>query len=473
MTLETTVRNHHPVVVIGAGPAGLTAAYESVSRGLRPVVLEKADKVGGIARTETYKGYRLDVGGHRFFTKEKAIQQLWEQMLGEDLVRVSRLSRIYYQGRLFKYPLDPFDALSKLGLVESMRIVWSYVRARLQPYPEEKTFEQWMVNRFGRRLYASFFQGYTEKVWGIPCSQIQADWAAQRIQGLSLRAVVSNALLGTNSAKTLIDEFQYPTLGPGMMWQRFREAVEAQGGQVWLQTEAVRLEREENRVTTVWVEHQGEMRRFTGEHFISSMPLADLITRLDPLPPDEVVQAAQGLGHRDFILVGLIVNRADAFPDQWIYVHDPQVQVGRIQNFRNWSAALVPDPQKTSLGAEYFCTERDDLWQMADADLVNLATRELTHLGLVDTDDVEDGIVIRQPKAYPLYDGDYRNHVAVIRRFLATVDNLQTIGRNGMHRYNNADHSMLTGMLAVENFLGQSHDLWNVNTERDYHEQIA
>jgi protoporphyrinogen oxidase len=462
----------HQPVVIGAGPAGLTAAHELVRWGIRPLVLEKSDKVGGLARTESYGGYRFDIGGHRFFTKVEEVQRLWQEMLGEDFRKVPRLSRIYYQGRFFNYPLDFFNAVSNLGIAESLLIVLSYFKAQLWPYPEEETFEQWVTNRFGQRLYKTFFQTYTEKLWGIPCHMIQADWAVQRIKGLSLTAAVSNALFGTDHAKTLISEFHYPVLGPGMMWQRFQEVVESRGGQVLLNTEVIRLKRAHRRIEGIIARCDEKTLEFPGEHFISSMPLTELITRLDPPPPANVVQAAHKLSYRAFIIVGLIMDRAELFPDNWIYVHSPEVKVGRIQNFRNWSAAMVPDPSKTSLGMEYFCTEGDDIWAMSDVELIQLATRELVSLGLVDISDVEDGVVFRQPKAYPVYDREYREHLGVIQPFLATIDNLQTIGRNGMHRYNNMDNSMLTGMLAVRNLLGEDHNLWSVNTERSYQEEI-
>lgn len=458
-----------PLVIVGAGPAGLAAAHQAVQQGLRPLVLEKTNKIGGLARTETYKGCRFDIGGHRFLTKVKEVDRLWQEMLGEGFLKVTRLSRIYYQGRFFSYPLEPLNALTNLGAVEAVRILLSYFRYKVQPLPAEDTFEQWVINRFGQRLYETFFQAYTEKVWGIPCSEIQADWAAQRIKGLSLRSAVSQAFFGNNkNVKTLITEFQYPRLGPGMMWQRFREKVESKGGQVWDCAEAVRLDRDGGRITGVVTERNGDQVRVSAEHFISSMPLPELVLRLDPLPPAEVVQAARQLRYRDFTLVGLIANCPDPFRDNWIYVHDPAVRVGRIQNFRNWSAAMVPDPGTTSLGMEYFCSEGDTLWRMSDADLIDLATQELAHLGLANADDVVDGLVIRQPKAYPIYDSDYPGSLKVIRRFLATMDNLQTIGRSGLHRYNNMDHSMLTGLRAVDNIGGQENDLWAIGDEPEY-----
>jgi protoporphyrinogen oxidase len=456
------------VVVIGAGPAGLTAAHELVKRDIQPIVLEKADEVGGLARTEVYKGFRFDIGGHRFFTQVEEVQKLWQELLGEDFLKVPRLSRIYYRGLFFNYPLAFLNTLSNLGIVESLLILLSYFKARLWPSPKEETFEEWVTNRFGQRLYKTFFQTYTEKVWGIPCHKIQADWAAQRIKGLSLIAAVSNALLGTNNAKSLINEFHYPVLGPGMMWQRFREAVESHGGQVHLNTEVIRLKRESSRIKSVIAQHDGRITEISGEHFISSMPLTELIARLDPPPPAEVVRAARQLNYRAFVIVGLIVDRANLFPDNWLYVHSPEIKVGRIQNFKNWSAAMVPDPSKMSLGMEYFCTEGDALWTMSDAELVQLATRELASLKLNDAGEVVDGVVFRQPRAYPVYDREYRKHLEVIQRFLATMDNLHTVGRNGMHRYNNMDHSMQTGMLAVQNILGAHHDLWEVNEGEEY-----
>ncbi|MBW4650310.1 MAG: NAD(P)/FAD-dependent oxidoreductase [Kastovskya adunca ATA6-11-RM4] len=463
----------HSAVIIGAGPAGLTAAYELVKQGIQPIVLEQGDKVGGIARTETYKGYRFDIGGHRFYTKVEAVQQLWQEVLGEEFLKVPRLSRIYYQGRFFNYPLDAFNTLSNLGIVESGRILLSYFKAQLLPLPTEETLQDWVTNRFGKRLFQTFFKTYTEKVWGIPCDKIQADWAAQRIKGLSLTTAILNALFGSNNTKTLIKEFDYPALGPGMMWERFTEAVESRGGSVELESSVIRFERQGDRIKSITVRQNGETRQIEGDHFISSMPVTALINRLDPPPPAEVVQAANSLSYRAFMIVSLIVNKADLFPDNWIYIHSPEVKVGRIQNFKNWSPAMVPDPNKTCLGMEYFCSEGDELWKLSDVELLDLAAREMAKLGLAEVSDVEDGVVLRQPKAYPVYDRDYRQHLQVIQDYLVTIENLQTVGRNGMHRYNNQDHSMLTAMLAARNILGEKHDLWNVNTERSYYEEFT
>jgi len=464
---------HYPVAIVGAGPAGLTAAYELVKQGIIPVVLEKGDKVGGLARTESYKGYRFDIGGHRFYTKVAAVQELWQEVLGNEFIKVPRLSRIFYQGKFFNYPISAFNTLFNLGIIESALIILSYLKVRIWPLREETTFEQWVINRFGERLYKTFFKTYTEKVWGIPCSEIQADWAAQRIKGLSLTTAIINALFGSNDTKTLIKEFDYPALGPGMMWEKFAEAVENKDGKVYLDTKVISFEREDNKIKTITAEHNGELVQYSADNFITSMPISALIARMKPQPPEEVLHAARSLKYRDFLIVSLIVDRPSLFPDNWIYIHSPEVKVGRIQNFKNWSAALVPDASKTCLGMEYFCNEGEELWEMSDAELVALATRELVELGLAKAADVEDGVVLRQPKAYPVYDAEYRGHLRVLEGFLKGIENLQTIGRNGMHRYNNQDHSMLTGMLAVRNLLGEKHDLWDVNTERSYYEDFS
>lgn len=464
---------HIPVLIVGAGPAGLAAAHALVQRGARPLVVEQGSQVGGIARTEVHRGYRFDIGGHRFYTREPTVQRLWQEMLGQDFMQVTRLSRIYYRGRFFDYPLRLHDVISKLGVAESGRILASYLRVRVRPIQSEETFEQWAINRFGRRLYQAFFQSYTEKVWGIPCHQIRAEWAAQRIMGLSLASAVADALGGTSGARSLIKTFHYPVLGPGMMWERFRDTISAHGGQVWLDSPVERLSHHAGRVTHVEIDRAGTRETLEVDHVISSMPVSTLVRRLDPAPPADVQAAARGLTYRAFILVGLIVNRAHLFPDNWLYIHAPDVQVGRIQNFKNWSPAMVPDAGTTSLGLEYFCNEGDALWQRPDAELLSLAAREMAALRLAPEAGVIDGIVIRQPAAYPVYDQTYRQNLAVIQRYLAGFSNLQTIGRNGLHRYNNQDHAMLTGILAAGNVLGEKNDVWEVNTDRSYYEEVV
>ncbi|HET6341738.1 MAG TPA: NAD(P)/FAD-dependent oxidoreductase [Gemmatimonadota bacterium] len=464
-----------PVLVIGAGPAGLTAAHELAERGIPAIVYEQDDQVGGLARTVTYEGYRFDIGGHRFFTKVEAVQRLWEEVLGEDFLVRPRLSRIYYRDRFFDYPLKPLNALAGLGPVEAVRILVSYARARVLPHPEEHTFEEWVVNRFGRRLFEIFFRTYTEKVWGVPCSEIGADWAAQRIKNLDLKTAVLHALASGRKdgavVTTLIDRFHYPRFGPGMMWERMRDRLARRGVETVLETEVVRLRHSGGRVDAVTIrDHTGE-RELEVDGVISSMPLGRLVGALDPGPPPDVQAAADRLRHRDFLTVVLIVGREEVFPDNWIYVHSPDVRVGRVQNFKNWSPEMVPDPATTALGLEYFVHEGDDLWSAPDEKLLERGVREMERLGLVRGSDVRGGTVVRMPKAYPLYDPHYADSVATVRGHLERISNLHTIGRNGQHRYNNQDHSMVTGLLAARVVAGEEHDVWDVNVESEYHEE--
>lgn len=437
-------------------------------------VLEKGGRPGGIARTEEYKGYLFDIGGHRFFTKVDRVRQLWHHWLGSDFMTRPRRSRIYYAGRFFHYPLRAFNALFGLGIWRSVLVLASYVRARIFPAPREENFEQWVSNRFGRRLYEIFFKTYTEKVWGIPCTEIRAEWAAQRIKGLSLPSAIRNALFPPKGEiiKTLIEEFEYPKRGPGHMWQRVTDLLRERGQRVVMHCDVLSVEHDGSRATCVVARLPEGERRFEGTDVISSMPLSELIMKLDPLPPPDVQTAARHLSYRDFLTVVLIIDRPSLFPDNWIYIHSPEVRMGRVQNFKNWSPYMVPDASKTSLGLEYFCTEGDDLWTMRDADLIALGTREIGKIGLARAGDVIDGTVVRQQKAYPVYDADYAGLLETIKTYLGGFSNLQTVGRNGLHKYNNQDHSMLTAILAVENLLGARHDLWAVNTERSYHEEV-
>jgi len=462
-------------VVIGAGPAGLTAARELARQGRPVVVLEQARIVGGLARTESYKGFHFDMGGHRFFTKVDEVQKIWQEVLGPDFRRRPRLSRIYYDGRFFHYPLRPLNALAGLGLWRALLVVLSYLRWQLFPYEEERTFEQWVTNRFGRRLFLTFFKTYTEKVWGIPCSELRAEWAAQRIKDLSLRsAVVAMFIKPGKTIKTLIEEFEYPRLGPGMMWRAAADEVRRLGGAVRLEAEVTAVRRTGRRVDSVVLTGPQGEEVVSGDQFLSSMPVTQLVLRLDPPAPDAVREAARRLTYRDFLTVCLIVDRPDPFPDNWIYVHSPEVKVGRIQNFRSWSPDMVPDPAKASLGLEYFCSEGDALWTLPDEALIRLGKEELERIGLARASEISDGCVFRVPKAYPVYDADYREHLDTVRAFVDGLENLQTIGRNGLHRYNNQDHAMLTGLLAVRNLeSGVRHDLWSVNTEPEYHEEVG
>jgi len=461
-------------VIIGAGPAGLTVAYELARAGHRTVVLEADDQVGGLSKTLSHRGFLFDIGGHRFFTKVSIVEKMWHDVLGPELLTRPRLSRIYYRQHFFDYPLRPFNVVAGLGPVETIRCIASYTRARLFPKHPEADFETWVSNRFGTRLFDTFFRTYTEKVWGIKCCEISADWAAQRIQSLSLFKVVANAFLrgarlGGSAPKSLIEQFLYPRRGPGQMWARTAEIVQQYGSDVVLRAPVQRVQHSSGLVIGV----QTDESFYTGEHYISSMPVRDLIRCLDPAPPQPVRQAAERLHYRDYLAVCLICSRKNLFPDNWIYVHDPGVHVGRIQNYGNWSSAMVPRPGASCLGLEYFCFEGDELWSMTDAELVALGTSEISRLGLLKPADVEEGVVLRVPKAYPVYDATYQESLEEIRAWLTGVRNLQLIGRNGMHRYNNQDHSMLTGMLAAKNVLGANYDLWKVNADAEYHESGA
>jgi protoporphyrinogen oxidase len=399
---------------------------------------------------------------------------MWRQVLGDKFLRRPRLSRIYYNHKFFDYPLKPLNALAGLGLRQSILIALSYVRWQVRPCPREDTFEQWVTNRFGRRLFRIFFKSYTEKVWGIPCSELKAEWAAQRIKDLSLKTVLLSMFVKPkNTIKTLIEQFDYPQRGPGMMWNAFKEQIERSGGRVRLNAEVARIRIEGKRIDSVLVANNGHKEVIQATDFISSMPITEFIKKLDPAPPAEVLRAAEKLKYRDFLTVCLIVNKAELFPDNWIYVHDPDVKLGRIQNFKNWSPHMVPDATKSSLGLEYFCTEGDELWKLSDAELIELGKRELQRIGLASPSDIEDGCVFRVPKAYPMYDSEYRDYLEIVKHFVGGLENYQTIGRNGLHRYNNQDHAMVTGMLAVKNLLvGERNDLWSVNTDQEYHEEI-
>jgi protoporphyrinogen oxidase len=463
------------VVVIGAGPAGLTAAYALGKRGVSSTILEADTVVGGIARTVERDGWRFDIGGHRFFTKVREVEDLWHEILGpEDFLLRPRLSRIYHDGKFFDYPIRIGNALKGLGLLESFRCGVSYLWVRVNKPKNPDSFEGWVASRFGWRLYRRFFKTYTEKVWGMPASDIQADWAAQRIKNLSLWKAILNSLSPKRNQKeitSLIEEFEYPRLGPGMMWERATELVAQQGSAVRFSTPVRRIRRDDRGAVAVEVSTPQGPEEIPAQHIVSSMPISELVLALDPPAPDDVQQAAKGLHYRDFLTIALVVPAERGFPDNWIYVHDSTVKLGRIQNFGSWSPEMVKDG-KTCLGLEYFVFEGDEYWQMDDDDLIALGTRELGLLGLVEAGDVEVGFVVRMPKAYPVYDPGYDERVDIIRRFLeAELPNVHPVGRNGMHRYNNQDHSMLTALLTVENLFGENYDTWNVNVEAEYHEE--
>ena len=473
----------HRAIIIGAGPAGLTAAYELTKHGASTVVLESDPAyVGGISRTVNYKGYHFDIGGHRFFSKSREVEDLWTEILGSDMLDRPRSSKIYYRGQFYSYPLKPLDALSKLGFVESALCVMSYGYAKLWPTRDPKSFEDWVVNQFGRRLFRIFFKTYTEKVWGMSCKEISADWAAQRIKGLSLGSAIRNALLPHRKpkdrrqvVKALIDTFRYPRRGPGMMWESCAEKVRQQGGEVVLDRNVTSCRLDP--ATTKWrvtaQSASGKTEEYCAEHIISSMPIRQLVAQIEPRLPETAIQSAQALRYRDFLTIGLILRERNRFTDNWVYIHDPDVKMGRVQNYKSWSPEMVPDPNYCCYGLEYFCFEGDGLWSAPDEELIALAKTELQQVGLGTTDDVVDGCVIRQAKAYPVYDDDYRHHVDVIRETLESkCPNLHLVGRNGMHKYNNQDHAMMTALLAARNILAGKpvYDVWAVNQDAEYHE---
>ncbi|MCO5312846.1 MAG: NAD(P)/FAD-dependent oxidoreductase [Microthrixaceae bacterium] len=467
------------VVIIGAGPAGLTAAYQLGKVQRHATVLESDDIVGGISRTVERNGWRFDIGGHRFFTKVPEVSALWHEILpqGDFLLR-PRKSRIFYNGKYFDYPLKAMNALTNLGPIEAIKCVASYAVAQVRPPKDQDNYEGWLVARFGWRLYRTFFKTYTEKVWGVPVSSMPADWAAQRIKNLSLFNAIVNALLPNRNQKdiaSLIEEFEYPKFGPGMMWERCTDLVTEQGGDVIMQTRVVEIRHSDGVAHTVVAEStDGARTEYPAEHVISSMPMPALLRSMDP-PVDEVTRrAADDLQFRDFLTVALVVKGEETFDDNWIYIHDPNVKVGRIQNFRSWSPYMVKDGY-TCLGLEYFVFEGDGMWTSTDEDLIELAKRELAILGLADPALITEGYVVRMPKAYPTYDEHYAANVEVMKAWLAAnATNVHPVGRNGMHKYNNADHSMLTAMLTVENIAqGAHHDIWAVNVEEEYHEEKA
>ena len=475
------------VFVIGAGPAGLTSAYLLSKEGKSVTVIETDPVyVGGISRTAHYKDFLFDIGGHRFFSKSKEVVDLWYEILPQDFIERPRMSRIYYNGKYFSYPLKAFEAFTNLGPVESALCVLSYMYKRAFPNEKPVTFHEWVSNQFGERLFSIFFKTYTEKVWGMSCDEISADWAAQRIKGLDLYSAMANALrqsimpakgtaIGPDGKpiKTLLQSFQYPRKGPGMMWEAAAEKTRAQGGEIHMGHTLKSISFDE--AAGIWTceatAETGETKTFQARHVISSAPITELVTSLDV--SETCADAASRLRYRDFLTVALVVEKPDLFPDNWIYIHEPSVKVGRIQNFRSWSPEMVPNPEQSCLGLEYFCFEGDGLWTSSDADLIDLGRVELGKIGLAKAEDVKDGCVVRQKKAYPVYDDGYKDNVEAVRAELAAkYPSLHLVGRNGMHKYNNQDHAMMTAMLTVKNISANAlvYDIWNVNEDAEYHE---
>ncbi len=476
---------HVDVFVIGAGPAGLTAAYCLTKDTPSVLVIEKDPTyVGGISRTVRYKNFMFDIGGHRFFSKSNEVVDLWKEILPDDFIERPRLSRIFYGGRYYSYPLNAFEALRNLGIFTSATCMLSYAWAKLRPTPDPRSFHDWVRNQFGEKLFSIFFKTYTEKVWGMSCDEISADWAAQRIKGLNLGVAVVNALTravkpkraaqepGKPVVKTLIESFQYPRKGPGMMWEACARKIRERGGRVLMGRELQQLYYDIDR--KLWrievASASGERETYTARDVISSAPINELASKLSPRPIS--LLHARALRYRDFLTVALMVNKPDLFPDNWIYIHDPSVKVGRVQNFRSWSPEMVPEGM-SCLGLEYFCFEGDELWTSSDEDLAALAKAEIAKIGLIEVSDVVDACVVRQPKAYPVYDDAYRDNVATIRLDLEMhYPTLHLVGRNGMHKYNNQDHAMMTAMLTARNILAgeRLYDVWDVNEDAEYHE---
>lgn len=516
-------------IIIGAGPAGLTAAYELLHKtDIKPVIIEKTGDTGGLSKTVNYKGNRIDIGGHRFFSKSDRVMDWWltilalEKKTGNDLtiqyhnqvkkidtgkyqsggtadpekvmlVR-KRVSRIYYLKKFFSYPVTlSWDTINKLGFGKIFRIFFSYLHTKLFPRKEEKNLEDFLINRFGKNLYLTFFKDYTEKVWGVPCNQIPAEWGAQRIKELSVTKAVLHALkkkfnfskkqtlAQKDTATTLIQHFLYPKYGPGQLWEEVARIICEKGGEIHYNMDVTRFHTESNRILSIEaIDTKNNIpRSYPGDYFFSTMPVRDLVAGIDKNVPPAVAEIARGLQYRDFITVGLLVNKLSPritgpgnrlIEDNWIYIQEKDVKVGRLQVFNNWSPYMVKDPGTVWLGLEYFCNKEDAFWKLEDAELIKTATAELVKIEIINKEDVLDATVIRMEKTYPAYFGAY-NQFTVVRKYLDQFANLFLVGRNGMHKYNNADHSMLTAMAAVENIINNrssKDNIWEINTEQDY-----
>ncbi|MFN3360709.1 MAG: GtrA family protein [Pseudanabaenaceae cyanobacterium] len=474
---------NHPIYVLGAGPAGLAAAYTLTKQQLSAnpaspptvCVLERENAVGGLAKSITYRGFILDYGPHRFFTKITPVLDLWQEVLGADQVTVNRLTRIYYQKKYFSYPLKAWEVLKTIGFWQSLEIVISYLQARLFPNKNPRNFAEWVTSKFGKKLFQIFFEGYTEKLWGIKCTEISAEWAAQRIKGLSLGKAIRNALFGNDGkVKSLVEQFQFPKLGSGQLYEKMAAYLREQNQQVQLNAEVVKIHHQNHQITHItWQDRiTGELHQENCRALISSIPLSALIQQLEPAPPTEVVTAARSLRFRNTILVYLLIAGTDLFPDNWLYINDPTVGVGRVTNFANWSPHMLANHEQTPLCCEYWCNFEEPLWAESEEALLQRAEKELRSIGLLKDQAVIDGFVVRLPRTYPIYTGNYKEALATIQSYLSGFSNLQVVGRYGAFKYNNQDHSLLMGILAAENIdCPGKHDLWVVNSDSEYGEE--
>ena len=458
------------VAVIGAGPAGITAAYELAKAGIEVHVYEAGPQVGGLAKTIDLWGQKIDLGPHRFFSNDTRVNELWLEVVGRDYKMVDRLTRIYYKNKFYYYPIKAGDALSKLGFFTSAACMFSFMRQKIAPTRLDGTFENWVVNRFGRKLFNIFFKTYSEKLWGITCKELDADFAAQRIKKLSLWEAVKNAIGGgkKNKHKTLVDQFAYPLEGTGMVYERMQKHIENKGGKVFCNTPVKRVLTENGKVTSIELEN-GEIKKY--DHIISSMPFSLMVTRL-PEVPEEIKKLAGSLSYRNTILVYLQVEGKDLFPDNWLYVHSTDLQMGRITNFRNWVPEILNGKDSTIVVLEYWCNENDPLWKASDNELIELGKKELRQTGLIGNAEISDGYIYKIPRCYPVYSKGYKDKLKPVENYLSSIDGLSVIGRYGAFKYNNQDHSILMGLLAAENLVkGKNHNLWEINTDyEDYQE---
>lgn len=456
--------------VIGAGPAGITAAYQLAKAGVTVDVYESSAQVGGLARTIALWGMKADVGPHRFFSKDTRVNKLWLELAQQDYTMINRLTRIYYKGKFFHYPLKPIDALKNLGIEESLKCLSSFAGQKINPVKLNGSFENWVTHRFGKRLYELFFKTYSEKLWGISCAELDDDFAAQRIKKLSLSEAVSNAfsLLKKTGHQSLVDRFAYPNNGTGMIYERMQDYIVKSGNHVFLQSPVQKVVVENNTVKGIETS-KGEIIFY--DRIISTMPLSQLVTRMDGVPKD-IKAFADALKFRNAIMVYLLIEGHDLFPDNWMYIHSADLQTGRITNFRNWSPELYQNSSDTILMLEYWCYTGDEFWEKKDEDLIALAKKEILQTGLIKDKKIKEGFVLRIPKCYPVYEKGYREKLKPVEQYLDTINNLQAIGRFGAFKYNNQDHSILMGMLAAENIiLSSKHNLWDINTDYDDYQE--